>query len=104
MTRNEIEDKEKEIARKLGIDSAYVIVHLQSVKIKLYERFEQTLGKKEKPIYAKRRDGSIVSFDEESPISASLSPIRRLYVFCPERYVPRTKRIAEELFQVKSVF
>jgi len=104
MTRNEIEDVEKKIAEELGIDPGYVIVHLQSIKIKLYERFEQTLGKKEKPIYVKRRDGSIFSFDEESPISASLSPIRRLYVFCPEKHVSRTKTIAEDIFKVKSVF
>jgi len=104
MSRKEIEDAEKKIARELRIDSAYVIVHLQSVKIKLYERFEQTLGKKEKPIYVKRKDGSIFSFDEESPISASLSPIRRLYVFCPEKFVSRAKRIAEDIFNVKSIF
>jgi HD superfamily phosphohydrolase len=104
MTRTEIEDKERKIASELGMDPAYVIVHLQSIKIKLYERFEQTLGKKEKPIYVKRKDGSPFSFDEESPISASLIPIRKLYVFCPEKYVSRTKEIAEQLFSVKSVF
>lgn len=104
MNRNDIEDAEEKIATELGIDSAYVIVHLQSIKIKLYERFEQTLGKKEKPIYVKRRDGSTFSFEEESPISASLNPIRRLYVFCPEGYVQKTKKIAEDIFKVKSVF
>lgn len=104
MNRNDIEDAEEKIATELGIDSAYVIVHLQSIKIKLYERFEQTLGKKEKPIYVKRRDGSTFSFEEESPISASLNPIRRLYVFCPKGYVQKTKKIAEDIFKVKSVF
>lgn len=104
MNRNDIEDAEEKIATELGIDSAYVIVHLQSIKIKLYERFEQTLGKIEKPIYVKRRDGSIFSFEEESPISASLNPIRRLYVFCPKGYVQKTRKIAEDIFKVKSVF
>jgi len=104
MSRMEIEDAENKIAKELRINPAYVIVHLQSIKIKLYERFEQTLGRKETPIYVKRRDGSIFSFDEESPISASLSPIRRLYVFCPKNYVSRTKKIAEDLFKVKSEF
>jgi len=104
MNRNDIEDAEEKIATELGIDSAYVIVHLQSIKIKLYERFEQTLGKKEKPIYVKRRDGSTFSFEEESPISASLNPIRRLYVFCPKGYVQKTRKIAEDIFKVKSVF
>jgi len=104
MTRKEIEDAEKRIADELGIDIGSIVVHLQSIKIKLYERFEQTLGKEEKPIYVKRRDGSIFSFDEESPISASLSPMRRLYVFCPEKYVSKTKTIAEDIFKVKSQF
>lgn len=104
MNRNEIEEAENKIANEIGIDPAYVIVHLQSIKIKLYEHFEETLGKKEKPIYVKRRDGSIFSFDEESPISAALSPIRKLYVFCPNRYVSKAKTIAENLFNVKSSY
>ena len=104
MTRKEIEDVEERIADELGIDMGYIIVHLQSIKIKLYERFEQTLGKEEKPIYVKRRDGTIFSFDEESPISASLTPVRRLYVFCPKKYVSKTKTIAEDIFKVKSQF
>lgn len=104
MSRKEIEAVEKRIANELGIEKGYVVVHLQSIKIKLYERFEQTLGEEEKPIYVKRRDGSIFSFDEESPISASLTPIRRLYVFCPMKFVSRTKEIAEDIFKVKSHF
>lgn len=104
MNKNDIESAENKIAKELGIDPAYIVVHVQSVKIKLYERFEQTLGKEEKPIYVKRRDCSIFSFDEESPISASLTPIRTLYVFCPEKYVTKTKAIAEDIFRVKSVY
>jgi HD superfamily phosphohydrolase len=104
MSRGEIEKAEQKIANELGIDQAYIVVHLQSIKIKLYERFEQMLGKKERPIYVKRRDGSIFSFDEGSPISAALSPIRRLFVFCPEKYVSKAKTIAEDLFNVKSEF
>ena len=104
MSREEIEEKEKEIADKLRIDPAYIIIHLQSIKIKLYERFQQTLGIEEKPIYVKRKNGSVFSFDEESPISAALSPIRKLYVFCPKKYVSKTKEIAEESFNVKSEF
>ena len=104
MTRRQIQKAEKKIAQEIGIESDYVIVHFQSVKIKLYERFEQTIGKKEKPILVKKRDGSVVSFDQASPISASLKPTRRLYVFCPEEHVSNAKSIAENLFKVKSVF
>ncbi|MHA1832628.1 MAG: HD domain-containing protein [Candidatus Baldrarchaeia archaeon] len=103
MTREDIEKVEKKIAEELNIDPAYVIVHLQSIKIKLYERFEQTLGSKETPIYVKRRDGTIASFDEESPIFASLNPIRRLYLFCPKKYIPKARNIAENIFDVKSL-
>ena len=102
MNRKEIENAEKKIASELGIAPDFVVVHLQSVKIKLYERFQQTIGKKEKPILIQRRDGSITSIDQVSPISASLDPIRRLYVFCPEKHVQEAKSIAEIIFKVKS--
>jgi HD superfamily phosphohydrolase len=104
MSKAEIENAENKIAQELGIAPAHVIVHLQSIKIKLYERFEQTFGSKEKPIYVKRKNGPVFSFDEESPISASLVPKRRLYVFCPKKYVTKAKEIAENIFEVKSVF
>lgn len=104
MSRKEIGNAEKKIAGEVGINPAYVIVHVQSIKIKLYERFEQTLGKREKPIYVKRKNGSFFSFDEESPISASLAPVRTLYVFCPEKYVTKTKTTSEGIFKVKSCF
>jgi len=103
MSKAEIENAENRIAQELGINSAHVIVHLQSIKIKLYERFEQTFGSKEKPIYVKRKNGPVFSFDEESPISASLIPKRRLYVFCPKKYVKKAKEISENIFEVKSI-
>jgi HD superfamily phosphohydrolase len=102
MSAEEIETSEKKIANEVGIDPAYIIVHLQSIKIKLYERFEQTMGKKEKPIYVKSRNNRVYSFDEESPFSAALTPIRKLYVFCPEKKISQTKSVAKELFGIKS--
>ena len=104
MNKSEVENAENKIAQELGIDPAHIVVHLQSIKIKLYERFEQTFGSRETPIYVKRKKGPVFSFDEESPISASLIPKRRLYVFCPKKYVTRAKEIAENVFEVKSVF
>ncbi|MGD0203291.1 MAG: HD domain-containing protein [Candidatus Bathyarchaeia archaeon] len=102
MTRQQTYDAENKIADELGINSAYVTVHVQSIKIKLYERFEQTFGSKEKPIYVKRKNGSFFSFDEESPIFASLIPVRTLYVFCPEKYVSKARQASEGIFKVKS--
>jgi hypothetical protein len=104
MSRKDISATEKKIASEVGTDSAYIIVHVQSIKIKLYERFEETLGKREKPIYVKRKNGSFFSFDEVSPISASLAPARTLYVFCPEEYVTKVKTTSEGIFKVESFF
>ncbi len=104
MRKNDVRKSEEEIASKSGVDRGRLIVHLQSISIKLYERFEQTIGRKEKPILIKRRDGSISSLDEESPISASMAPIRRLFVFCPEPDAKGVKKVAEEVFRAKSIF
>ena len=101
MSAEKIEEYEKKIADEVGIDPAYLIVHLQSIKIKLYERFDQ-IGMKEKPIYVKGRNNRVYSFDEESPFSAVLAPISKLYVFCPENKVTKTKSVAEQLFGITS--
>lgn len=55
MNKAEIENAENKIAQELGINPAHVIVHLQSIKIKLYERFEQTFGSKEKLFMLRER-------------------------------------------------
>ena len=99
MTKDAIKQNEEKMAREVGIDPERVIVHLQSVNIKLYERFEQSIGKKDKPILVRKRDGAIASFDEESPISASMNPIRRLFVFCPEEHLHDVGKIAIDIFQ-----
>lgn len=104
MSRKQIAAIEKKIAEEVDVDPAYIIVHVQSVKIKLYERFEETLGEREKPIYVLRKNRSFFSFDEESPISASLAPVRTLYVFCPEKNVKKTKEVSERIFKVESCF
>ena len=103
MNRNDIESAEEKIAKELRIDPAYVIVHLQSVEIKLYDSFEQILRKKEKNIFVIGANGEPSLLDEESPISASHDPVRRLYVFCPEKYTKKAREIAEDKFKVKSV-
>lgn len=104
MTREEIANIENKIALKSGTDPAFIIVHLQSIAIKLYERFEEVIGMKDKPILIRNGDGSISSLDEESPISASMVPIRRLFVFCPDPKRTQVKEAAQELFEVRSVY
>ena len=100
--REQIEAIEIEIANQLGIHPAYVIVHLQNVKIKLYERFGEIMEKKEKPIYIKENDGSITPLDEESPFWLSSRQINRLFVFCPEEYVKKAKTRALQILELSS--
>jgi HD superfamily phosphohydrolase len=104
MTKDDVQKVEEEIASKSKVDRKRLIVHLQSISIRLYERFEQSLGRKEKPILIKKRDGTLSSLDEESPISASMTPIRRLFVFCPGKNVDKVKQIVEKVFQAQSIF
>ena len=104
MDKRDIEKKEMKISDEVGLARGYVIIHLQSMKIKLYERFEQTLGGKEPPILILKRDGSVTSLDEESPISADMDPIRRLFVFCPKQHTSKVKEIAEDMFGAKSEY
>ncbi|MFQ6135208.1 MAG: hypothetical protein ACE5KU_05275 [Nitrososphaerales archaeon] len=104
MDKNKVEEIEKKIIEEIDVKPGYVIVHPQSIKIKLYERFEQSIGTKEKPILILKRDGAVTSLDEESPISASMDPIRRLFVFCPKEYTKRVKKIAEDIFKAKGIY
>lgn len=96
LDRKQTEEIEADIAKELEIEPAYVVLHLQNVKIKLYDRFWEMIEKKEKPIYVKKKDGTITPFDEESPFSTSLNQINRLYVFCPEEYVEKAVPIAKD--------
>lgn len=102
LSREELEKAEEEISAKIGCDRNLVIAHLQQIQIKLYEEFEQTIGKKEKPILIRRDDGSLDEY--ESPISASSSPIRRLFVFVPANVAVAAKPACEAEFGVKSFF
>ena len=104
MNKEKVKQSEEEIASKVGIESDQVIVHLQNIKIRLYERFEslrQWGG--ESPILIRSRVGEIRSLDEESPISA-LQNINRLYVFSPRCYKKEVKKAAENVFEVPSMF
>jgi HD superfamily phosphohydrolase len=94
MDKKQTDEIEIKIANELGIDPAYIVVHLQSIKIKLYERFSEIIEEKQKPIYVKKKNGPPSSFDEETPFSTSLKQINRLYVFCPEEYIEKTRNVA----------
>jgi uncharacterized protein len=96
LDRKQTEEIEIEIADAVGIDPAYVIVHIQNIKIKLYDRFWETIEKREKPIYVKDKDESVTPLDEESPFSLLSNQINSLYVFCPEEYKEKVRSVAKE--------
>ena len=104
MSKDDAQGIEKKMADEVGVEHGYVIVHLQSINIKLYERFEEYIGRKDRPILVRKRDGSVSSLDEESPISASMVPIRRLFVFAPSKHTDTVRKIAEDEFKAKSVY
>ena len=105
MERDQVTKKEEEIASRVGISSDDVIVHLQNIKIKLYERFQSLKPTEdESPILIRRGDGSIGSLEEESPIRSVLENINRLYVFAPEDSEKEVHDAAEDIFGVPSLF
>ena len=102
MEQEQIDEAESEISQDSGVDKDFIIVYLHRVPIKLYESIEESvIDKREAPILVKKPNGSIVSLDEVSPISASKVPMK-LYVFCEEDNVEKVKRSAEKYFGVKS--
>ncbi len=97
-----IAQEEKRIADEVGVQSEHIIVHLQSTKIKLYERFGVTRGESEGNVLIRRRKRPPAYLNEESPIYASTNPIRSLFVFCPEEHVQKTKEVSERVFEAPS--
>lgn len=74
MSLQEMKEKERRIARGVGLDPSDVIIHRSSISIKLYEPYD---------ILILRRNGDVKTLDEMSPISAETRPIERLFIFCP---------------------
>lgn len=102
--KQDIAHDEKKIADEIGVDPSYVMIHVQSTRIKLYERFEQTRGGSERNILLRRKTRPPAYFDEESPIYATINPIRSLFVFCPEEHAKKVGEISESIFHAKSFF
>jgi uncharacterized protein len=100
--RDAINAEEKQIAEKAQLSEDQIIVHLQSTKIKLYERFERTREGSERNILLRRKDKPPAYLDEESPIYASTNPIRTLYVFCPRDHVKKVREVSEKVFEAPS--
>ncbi len=100
--REAIATEEKHIADRAELPEDQIIVHLQSTKIKLYERFEITREGSERNILLRRKDRPPAYLDEESPIYASTNPIRTLYVFCPEDHVNKVREVSEKVFEAPS--
>jgi len=102
MSKKEIKELECKIGNKAGLEDDRLILHFQSIKIKLYEHFEEVAGERELPILVQHYDGSVGNIEDESPFSASLTPIRRLYVFCPQGRRKAVSKITEDIIGIKS--
>ena len=102
MDKHEVSKHECNIAKNAKVDPDEIIVHLQSIAIKLYERFDETIGKRDKPMLIRHNDDSVGGIDAESPFAISPHSIRRLYVFSSESVVGKVAEIAEQIFKVKN--
>lgn len=103
LNQQDISIYEEKIAEKASADPSDIFVHLQSIRIKLYERFHMETSVGGESILVRRTDGSIGSMDE-SPISAVFTDIRRLYVFCPFDKRMQVGQVAEEIIGVPNKY
>jgi hypothetical protein len=103
LTREKVEELEAEIAAKSKTDPEGVILHLQSIKMKLYERHGQSGIGGESPILVMCRDGVPRHMDEMSRISADLDPIRRIFVFSEPTRIGEVKKASTSVFGVSSM-
>ncbi len=94
LEKSDMTKLEKEVAKQVGCDPDLIIAHLQQMTIKLYDRYD---------ILVKRRDESIVTLEDVSPISASVKPIVKLFVFCPEQYRDKVRSATYDYFSLSRV-
>jgi len=95
---------EGELAKDANCSPHNVIVHPQTIAIKLYERFDQAGGEEASSLLVQRPDGSVTSMEDESPITALPEPIRRVFVFCPKECVPRVNDLATRIFGYRGIY
>jgi HD superfamily phosphohydrolase len=91
LEKSDMTKLEKEVAKEVGCDPDLVIAHLQQMTIKLYDRYD---------ILVKRRDDSILTLEDVSPISASVKPIVKLFIFCPEQFRDKIRSATYDYFSL----
>lgn len=104
MEQAEFDDIERDLAAGANCPAERVIVHPQTISIKLYERFNEDGGEDATSLLIRRQDGSVTSMADESPIRALPEPIRRIYVFCPNGHRTRVNQLATERFEFPGVY
>lgn len=104
LPRSDIASIEQEFAMAAGCSPEQVVVHPQTISIKLYERFDQGQGEEASSLLIQRQDGSVTNMEDESPITALPEPIRRIFVFCPKPYTSRVHQLAVAKFGFKGAF
>jgi uncharacterized protein len=99
ISRTQIPVIERELAKDAPCDAHWMIVHPQTIPIKLYERFDQKEGEDASALLIRRQDRmSVTSMEDESPITSLPEPIRRIFVFCPEECVRRVHELSVRMF------
>ncbi len=100
ITSKQVPAIEKELADDAKCEPHWIIVHPQTIPIKLYERMDERKGEDASELLIRRRDatGSVTSLEDESPITSLPEPIRRIFVFCPKEHVERVHELAVRRF------
>jgi len=100
MSKKEVAEIEKKISDEAQIPLEDVILHVQSSKIKLYEK----LGEDEFLEHDKlliKREKEVVAFNEITPFSLKQKTIRQLFVFCPNEYKEKVNKITPSILGIK---
>lgn len=101
LDRNAITDYENKIANVVGADPSDIFMHLQSIKIKLYERPYMDDPIQAESIHVLRGDGTVGTM-ADSPISVNITDVRRLYVFCPSDLTVKVGKATQEILGVEN--
>ncbi|MEM3404181.1 MAG: HD domain-containing protein [Nitrososphaeria archaeon] len=100
LNKKEVSEIEKKISNEAHISQEDVILHVQSSKIKLYEKLGEDEFLNDEKLLIKR-EKEVVAFDEITPFSLKQKTIRRLFVFCPEEYRGKVNEIAKSILGIE---
>jgi len=97
MDKKQVTKLEEKISDEIRIPPEYVILHVQSSKIKLYERLGEEEFLNDEMLLIKKENGDIVTLDQVSPFGLKQKIIRKLFIFCPEEYREKVMEVAPSI-------